>query len=58
LSRLEGTGRPWAELLEDPESRASLAYVLTPLRFAEQRLGQELPAMLGLTVGFNALDGD
>jgi predicted lipoprotein len=56
---LEGQAeRPLAEALSDEAAYQGLAYARFPLGGAMDILGETLPEALGLTMGFNSLDGD
>jgi predicted lipoprotein len=56
---LEGqAGRPLEEALADADAYDQLAYARFPLGGAMDVLGETLPEALGLTMGFNSLDGD
>ena len=58
LDRLAAGPRIWEALAKDPAAREDLAYVLLPLAGAQRLLRETYPAALGLTLGFNSLDGD
>lgn len=50
--------RPLVDVKADGEAHGRLAYALIPLGAASDILSQRYPAALGLTLGFNSLDGD
>jgi predicted lipoprotein len=47
-----------ADQVADPARRPGIGRLLASVRTLEQLVAQELPEALGLTIGFNALDGD
>lgn len=51
-------GSPAAEAFEIEQEWGKLHYVTVALGFANQTVGEKLAVALGLTMGFNALDGD
>lgn len=55
LSSLEA---PVGDLLQDPEGRRQLTLATLLLKNAKDLLDQDLAPQLGVTIGFNALDGD
>ena len=58
LVRLADDSRAWIDLVADPEAHGALAYAALPLGGALSVLGDRYPPALGLTLGFNSLDGD
>lgn len=56
--RDEPSGKPFESLVRDPAAYGLLAYSLIPLAGAIDLLENSFPDALGLTAGFNALDGD
>lgn len=58
LATLKGTGLDWESTVRSVEGYEKLAYTLIPLGSAFALLEQRIPAALGLTAGFNTLDGD
>lgn len=50
--------RPLADLVADPEMHRRLAYARSPIGGAFRVLDQRMPGAMGLTLGFNSLDGD
>lgn len=57
------SGRPWIDqsgvaLVKDTELHKRLAYIQIPLTGSLSVLTEGLPEALGLTLGFNSLDGD
>jgi len=42
----------------DPGGRPEVEALLADVRRVRDLLGQKLPSAIGLSVGFNALDGD
>lgn len=58
LARLTETGAPWADIVKSADGHDTLAYTLIPLGSAFEILEQRMPVALGLTMGFNTLDGD
>lgn len=51
-------GKPLAEAVVDPTERAKVEKLATQIQALRQLVGTRLAAALGLSVGFNALDGD
>lgn len=51
-------GRPLADLLADPQAHRRLVYARSPIGGAFRLLDQRMPGAMGLTLGFNSLDGD
>ena len=49
---------PLKGLVADPEQRPRIERLLASVRSLEKTVSAELPGALGLTIGFNALDGD
>ncbi len=58
LAAVEAVGRPIEEAVYDPAARDRLGYTVVVLGHLRDLTQRELAAALGLTVGFNALDGD
>ena len=58
VSETERAGRAPADLLKDSDQHALLHYTTIPLKSAAEIVQGRLPAALGLTIGFNSLDGD
>ncbi|UOM32932.1 imelysin family protein [Acuticoccus sp. I52.16.1] len=58
IAPLADDPRPLAEIVADPEAHRRLAYARSPLGGTFRILDQRMPAALGLTLGFNSLDGD
>ena len=58
LGGLIEDGRPFEEIVTDPQSHRQLAYAQFPLAGAHTVLAQRFPAELGFVAGFNAMDGD
>lgn len=58
ITRATDGSPDWAQELAEPSRHKLLSYGVIPLSSAEKRLGFELPSMLGMVAGFNALDGD
>lgn len=58
LNRAADGAGSWADTLADKDRYDQIAYARIPLSSAEKRIGLELPSMLGMVAGFNALDGD
>ncbi|MEO1198487.1 MAG: imelysin family protein [Pseudomonadota bacterium] len=58
LSILEAEGGAWETLAAEANSHDALSYTLIPLAGAAAILGERYPPALGLTLGFNSLDGD
>ena len=52
------SARTWETAVRDPAAHQRLAYALIPLSGAIDLLEDHIPAALGLTIGFNVLDGD
>lgn len=50
--------KPLAEAVVDPAERAKVEKLATQIQALRQLVGTRLAAALGLSVGFNALDGD
>ncbi|MCZ4279257.1 imelysin family protein [Kiloniella laminariae] len=48
----------WSALTKDPASHKRLSYSLIPLAGAQNIVADLLPEYLGLSLGFNSLDGD
>ncbi|GAB5469295.1 MAG: imelysin family protein [Rhodospirillales bacterium] len=58
LAALAGEEAAWRDLATSVESRQKLTYVTLPLTGAIEVIAERYPAALGLTLGFNSLDGD
>jgi predicted lipoprotein len=58
LEALDGSGAPLDQIIASEETHDRLASVALPLAGAMRVIGEVYPAELGLTVGFNSLDGD
>ena len=58
LEEMKAAEADWADLVQSPETRRKLVYVTLPLTGARRILAEEYTRALGLTMGFNALDGD
>lgn len=58
LDGLKSTGSDWIALAGQTEGHQKLAYALIPLAGAIRVIAESFPAALGLTLGFNSLDGD
>lgn len=58
LDALRAVSTPAEEAFADPEDRERIRYVSVVLDAANGTVGERLSAALGLTMGFNALDGD
>ncbi|WP_018700533.1 imelysin family protein [Amorphus coralli] len=58
FAALEADGRDWIELAKDPGAHDRLSYSAIPVAGALTILADRYPAALGLTLGFNSLDGD
>ncbi|WP_020592559.1 imelysin family protein [Kiloniella laminariae] len=48
----------WTDLVKEPAAHKRLSYSLIPLAGAQNIVADFLPAYLGLSLGFNSLDGD
>ncbi len=58
LDGLKSTGSDWTALAGQTEGHQKLSYTLIPLAGAIRVIAESFPAALGLTLGFNSLDGD
>lgn len=58
LSALEGTGRDLENIVTSEETHGRFVSNTLPLAGAMRIIGEVYPAELGLTLGFNSLDGD
>lgn len=58
LAELRSNGAPIVELANTQPTRDQIAYLIQPLTGAHQLMAETFPAALGLTMGFNSLDGD
>ena len=58
LDDLDATGATIEALVTDENTHGRLASVALPLAGAMRMVGEVYPAELGLTMGFNSLDGD
>ena len=58
LAKLNTDQRDWQNLLEVPQVQEQLRYVIYPLAGAIRILQRDYASALGLTFGFNAMDGD
>ncbi|MCT7376089.1 imelysin family protein [Chelativorans salis] len=58
LKALEEVEAPAETAFTDAEDRARVSYVGVALEGAERTISEQLSAAIGLTMGFNALDGD
>ncbi|MFD2206380.1 imelysin family protein [Kiloniella antarctica] len=58
LTKLEQRPEPWPELVKQKEAHDTLAYLFIPLDGARNVTTDLIPAELGLSLGFNSLDGD
>lgn len=58
LASVKDTGLDWETTVRSVAGHEKLAYTLIPLGSAFTLLEQRIPAALGLTAGFNTLDGD
>ncbi len=48
----------WKDILENKESYNKIRYILSPLKAINDILSEYYPETLGITMGFNSLDGD
>jgi len=55
---LAGMQTPIAHILTDPDAHQKLKLVVLLLGNAKRLLDENLAPVLGVTIGFNALDGD
>ena len=58
LAKLTTDQRDWQDLLEVPQVQEQPRYVIYPLAGAIRILQRDYASALGLTFGFNAMDGD
>lgn len=58
IDTAKGIGKPLAEAVADPGTRPAVEKLATQIQALRQLVGTRLAAALGLSVGFNALDGD
>ncbi len=58
LDALIADGGPWLDVAAETEGHQKLSYVMIPLAGATRVIAENYPAALGLTLGFNSLDGD
>ena len=58
FDELDGTGQDWVDLAAGAEGHQRLSYAMIPLAGAIAIVADRLPGALGLTLGFNSLDGD
>lgn len=58
LTKLEQRPEPWIELVKQKDAHQILSYILIPLEGAKNITTDLIPAELGLSLGFNSLDGD
>ena len=58
MEELSETRTPWIELAAMPEGHQRLSYTMIPLAGAIRIVADRMPGALGLTLGFNSLDGD
>lgn len=58
LTKLEQRSEPWIELVKQEDAHQVLSYILIPLEGAKNVTSDLIPAELGLSLGFNSLDGD
>ena len=57
-SAIESIASPAESAFEEPEDRGRIEYVTVALEGAKHAVAEQLSPALGLTMGFNALDGD
>ena len=55
---LESVAAPAEQAFEDEEDRGRIGFAMLALEGANHTLGEQFSAAIGLTMGFNALDGD
>lgn len=55
---LEDVAAPAEQAFENEEDRGRIGFAMLALEGANQMLGEQFSAAIGLTMGFNALDGD
>ncbi len=58
LDALMRNGGAWLDLAAGTEGHQKLSYVMIPLAGATRVIAENYPTALGLTLGFNSLDGD
>ncbi|MEO1191505.1 MAG: imelysin family protein [Pseudomonadota bacterium] len=58
LAALENSALAWVDLATSAEGYRLLGLVVLPVMGAQGLVGERYPQALGLTLGFNALDGD
>ncbi|WP_419905731.1 imelysin family protein [Kiloniella sp.] len=58
LTQLEQRSAPWVELVKNEDAHKTLNFLLIPLEGAKNVTTDLIPAELGLSLGFNSLDGD
>ncbi|RAI03921.1 peptidase M75, Imelysin [Acuticoccus sediminis] len=58
IAPLADDPRPFEDLVADPDAYRRLEYARSPIGGAFRVLDQRMPGALGLTLGFNSLDGD
>ncbi|MBL4665904.1 MAG: hypothetical protein JKY04_00905, partial [Sneathiella sp.] len=58
LQKLEGDAETWLQMVATDHKHELLRYVQIPMGSVEQVLSSGYPELLGLQLGFNALDGD
>ena len=58
LTQLAETDADWISLVETPETYGQLTYLRLPINGAAQVIANSYAPALGLTLGFNSLDGD
>ncbi|WP_052742053.1 imelysin family protein [Kiloniella litopenaei] len=58
LRKLEQENIAWEKLVKQKESHETLAFTLIPLEGAHYIVSDLIPQKLGLSLGFNSLDGD
>ncbi|WP_085905176.1 imelysin family protein [Kiloniella majae] len=58
LAKLEKENSPWEEQVKQKEAHELLTFTLIPLEGAQYIVSELIPQELGLSLGFNSLDGD
>ncbi|WP_120496909.1 imelysin family protein [Kiloniella sp. EL199] len=58
LAKLEKENTPWEKQVKQKEAHDLLTFTLIPLQGAQYIVGELIPQELGLSLGFNSLDGD
>jgi hypothetical protein len=58
LSPYLGKGTQWADILASKDGYEKMRYIRSPLLGAHTILSEYYPAALGITMGFNSMDGD